>query len=236
MTGSERPWRRPLIEFATIFAGVTLSLLADDWRDHRNDGRHEEAALHLIRADLVRDTAELRFALRPAIGHERSTYWLVSRWDDASAPPDSIQIALTRFLIYNSYQFQSAAYRGLREGDRLNLISNDSLRTQIVDYFEESQVNVDQFLVALLQARERVIDGMAPFVRWPLPRDRDTAWPTSGPLRLLAPWDTIRADNRLANQISAMGALASLAKSLGNEALARNEALRTAIDSELEGR
>lgn len=236
MIRSERRWRRPLIEFATIFAGVTLSLLADDWRDRRNDGRYEEAALHLIRADLVRDTAELRFALSPAIGHERSTYWLVSRWDDASAPEDSIQVALTRFLHYNSYQFQSAAYRGLRDGDRLSLISNDSLRTQIVEYFEGSQVDVEQLLVALLQERDKVIDRMAPFVRFPVPRDRDTGWPTSGPLRLMAPWDTIRSDNRLANQISVTGAVATLARRLGNEALVRNEALRTAIDSALEGR
>lgn len=59
MPGSQTWWRRPLAEFLAIFAGVSLSLLADDWRDHRADARAGVAALHLIAADLVRDSTEI---------------------------------------------------------------------------------------------------------------------------------------------------------------------------------
>ena len=56
MPDSKWSLKRPLAEFIAIFAGVTLSLFADDWRQARNDGRDEVTALELIHADLVQDS------------------------------------------------------------------------------------------------------------------------------------------------------------------------------------
>jgi len=229
----EAPWRRPLFEFVAIFAGVSLGLLADDWRDHRNNLRDEVTALELIHADLVSDTSELSFALSPPRRHERAVYWLVHRWDDPSAPVDSIQAALRTFMFLNSYQFRNAAFTSLKEADRLSLIRNDTLRAQVVQYFEEVQVNVDQFLTVLFAEREKTWALLSPYVRWPKPTDPDTAWPLSGPLMLVAPWSEVRSNNSLANAVSALGAVATLSRQIGDRAIEQNEALRLAIEAEL---
>ena len=44
--GDQRvPWKRVTAEFLAIFAGVSLSLVADDWRQARVDAAREETLL-----------------------------------------------------------------------------------------------------------------------------------------------------------------------------------------------
>jgi hypothetical protein len=230
-------WERPVAEFVAIFAGVTLSLFADDWRDRRNDARDERAALEAIHRDLVADSAEIRAALVPIAGHERSTLWLLSRWDDAHVPADSVGYALRAYLFYNTYQFQSATFNSLKQADRMGLIRNDSLRAAIVAYYDERQVHIGQFMEALFEERQRILDVVAPHVRWPRPRDPDRAWPMGDePVRLQSPWRQIAGDNRIYNAIGYQGGLARLALGIGERTQRENRELRDAIRREREAR
>lgn len=229
-------FKRPLAEFVAIFAGVTLSLLADDWRQSRDDARDEVAALELIHADLVRDTVEFSFALGPVRGHERSTVWLLQRWDDPAVPTDSLMAALRSYVIYNSYDFQNAAYSSLKESNRLAVISNNSLRADVVHYFDKRQINSEGFLEGLFEERGKTLDLLSHHVRWPPPRDPDKAWPWAGPLRLVTSREELRSDPALPNQLAMTGALATLTLRLSEGALDTNRELRAQIEAELANR
>jgi hypothetical protein len=210
--------------------------LADDWRDHRNDLRDEGAALRLLQADLVKDTSEIRRAITPASRHEQSVYWLVHRWDDPALPVDSVESALRTFMFYNSYQLQTAAFTSLKQAGRLDLIQNDTLRAEIVQYFEEAQVNVDQFLTVLGENYAALWEHLAPYVRFPKPSVPGTAWPVDGAPRLTSAWESVTSDNLLAYRVSALGSVATLARRAGESAIARNLELQAAIQMELANR
>jgi len=225
--------KRPLAEFVAIFAGVTLSLVADDWRTHRIDAADERSALELIHRDLVADSAELAFALRHPVRHERAGLWLREHWDSPDIRTDTIGLVLRPYLFANSYQLQRAAFTSLKESDRLTLIRNDTLRVAVIQYYEEAQINADQFLTGFGDEREETLKSLSRYIRWPEPRDSLQAWPVSGPMELMVPWDSVRRDNELYNRIASNGAIARLAQELGEDAQLANYELRQAIMAEL---
>jgi hypothetical protein len=60
MTDSPRLWRRGLVEFIAIFLGVTLSFLAEDWRETLRDRAEADRVLAGLVADLESDQSGLR--------------------------------------------------------------------------------------------------------------------------------------------------------------------------------
>ena len=64
------PWFRVGVEFLVIFAGITLSLLADDWRQERGERALEDIALREIAADLAADMSELEGLQRSSARHD----------------------------------------------------------------------------------------------------------------------------------------------------------------------
>lgn len=81
------PWTRIVAEFFLIFAGITLSLLADDWRQGLADGVEERSLLVSLAADLRADSTELAGTLNWAERHSRGAVWLILRLEGVSVYP-----------------------------------------------------------------------------------------------------------------------------------------------------
>ncbi len=139
------PWVRLGAEFLTIFAGVTLSLVADDWRTDREDRRQETTLLEALHHDLAADAEEL----------ERVHVAMV-RWDSWAAklharsrlpqfPADSVNAVFRPVLFYNAYRPVAVAYVSLKEGGQIALIRDPALRAAITDYYEVHQDYMKQF-------------------------------------------------------------------------------------------
>lgn len=194
-----------------------------------------------IQEEQTWEAAEALAAIRAAIrvgpiGAERSAYWLMHRWDDAAAPVDSVETRMRPFLFANPVNLQSAAFDGLSDADRLGLIQNDTLRSAIVEYYENRQPYAEHFLREFVSERRLFWHAVAPYVLRPPPRDDDTGWPLAGPVRLMVPWNELRRSYEVANAVSELWAVATIARRQFENLRRRNDALREAIRTELANR
>jgi len=236
MPVGQSKWRRPVAEFVAIFAGVSLSLIADDWRDRRADTRAELAGLQLISADLLRDSSEIEYALRPAARYQEPAMWMTAHWDDPDVDMEGLADRLFPLADINQYRPLNAAYSSLRESGGLDLIRNDALRNAIVEYFDYMQTQVVWYVDGANEAQSEFFQRVRRYARLPEPRDPDRGWPLEGPWRLRATWPELREDTELANLIQWLGAWGYFADRRREQAVASNYALRTQIAQELGSR
>jgi hypothetical protein len=225
-------WKRPLVEFVAIFAGVSLSLLADDWRDGRNDRRDEVSALRLIHAELGADSADLAGVLPYLERHHHSADWLMRHEDRTALPADSVAGAVESFFIYTPYAPRRAAFDNLKDTDRLGLIEDDSVRIAILEYYERRQAETAFFLqlhdsdAAALRAdwwaHVRVRSPAAPEIEDGEPRPR---------VEMDGTWPQLRADRRLLNLMGQLGNTASASRERVEAQMHANAALRRLLRS-----
>ena len=138
-------WRPIVLEFLAIFLGVTLSLMADDWRSSREDRTEEAAILSAVASDLDAEYTELERLL------DRMRIWdtagarLHAELDSSGPPADSVDAYFRPMFYYVTYRPVSTAYVNLREGGRLSLIDDPALRSAITAYYEIEQDYMIQF-------------------------------------------------------------------------------------------
>jgi hypothetical protein len=130
--------RRVLGEFAIIFAGVTLGLLADDWRETRDDRRAERVAVESISEDLLRDSIQLATFSAVAQGWDRAALW-ARRADPRTVTAQEASSVLRSALGLTLYQPVRSSYSSLKDSGQLELVDDSELRRSIVEYYEEGQ-------------------------------------------------------------------------------------------------
>ncbi len=138
-------YRPVVLEFLAIFLGVTLSLMADDWRSSREDRDQEAAILSALAYDLVEEYSELerlqdRMQIWDAAGAR-----LHAELAGSGPPADSVDAYFRPMFYYITYKPVSTAYVNLREGGRLSLIDDPELRSAITAYYEIEQDYMIQF-------------------------------------------------------------------------------------------
>jgi hypothetical protein len=227
-------WRRPAAEFLVIFASITLSLMAEDWRRSRQDLADRDTALELILKDLAQDSSLIEEALGYGRRHERSAYRITHYWDDPDAPADSIQHAFRETMFIGDVQLFDAAYSSLREAGRLALIRDEELRAQIVNYYERDQPSFADWASARWSARLEFFEAIYDYVLFPRSETPDRAWPVTGPVRLVVPWSEITRDPQVYNRISGFGASATVLRWTGDALLEGNLELRASIEAALQ--
>ncbi len=129
---------RILVEFAIIFAGVTLGLLADDWRQDRMDRATERLALEDLSEDLLRDSVQLEQVRLVAQGWDQAALW-ARRADPRSVTAEQAADHMAAASSMTIYQPVTSSYSSLKDSGQLDLIRDAELRRQIVGYFEQRQ-------------------------------------------------------------------------------------------------
>lgn len=223
--------RRFLFEFLAIFAGVTLGLLADDWRQRRDDAREAGEALALIHDDLVADSLLMHDMRGHLENHKLATHWLQQHWHDPFVELDSIGQVFRTYLFVNEPKVRRTAYESLKDGRRLALIRDDSLRILILDYYENAQTEMRFYADYHYRNRQAFFEGA--FMDHALVRpggEQGEVIPVApGPFELTSSWTEIAADNRVYNQATYMGMAADLAVQYIDQAQEANVALRRSI-------
>ena len=126
-------------EIALIVIGILLALQMDALNERRGDAARERDALGLIREDLRRDVAELdRFVetrIDVTVPYLEAVY--NKQWD--GLPLDSLPLTGTPYFNFQPF---NSAYQGLKSGGTLSLIQSDSLRNDIIWYYERDYINL----------------------------------------------------------------------------------------------
>lgn len=106
-----------------ISADIFFGLLADEWRDGRDDANREQVALRDITADLRSDSAELATFLRAARGWDAAAVW-VAKHEGRAEDRDSVSIRIRPLFNFVSFRPQPAASASVRDAGDLRLISD----------------------------------------------------------------------------------------------------------------
>lgn len=226
------PWLRLLAEFGVIFLGISLSLMADDWRQSKVDRETERRSLQELLADLEADSANLE-TLRDAMAQQDvDAVWVYSGLGKAEVDVDSALVRI-RWL-HNSISFEapSAAYVGIRSTGQLGLIRNDKIRREIVDYYEESQPYIRGLHDTYGDVWFAFTEALAGDLEYPPSEGR--SFRNGRGFRLKRPWVDLPTDPMLRFRLSTLGVLTGVISDRADQILKRNVALQEAIQAVLE--
>jgi hypothetical protein len=229
------PWLRLAAEFGVIFLGITLSLLADDWRQSRSEVETERRALEELLSDLVADDSVLTGLERQSESHNLAMMWLYQRRGDARVDPDSVNAGLGATSAFDPPHLLRATYAGLLSTGQLRVIRSDALRREIVTYYENVLPEVSRFHDIYYDVWYSFRELVGPDYVWLYEEDAEGFG--SGALlggRLERAWSEISTDPTLVFRLREAGVVASVVSRLASRALAENAKLRTAIRSHLE--
>lgn len=134
--------KRGIVEFVAIFLAVTLSFLADDWREELEQRDRAVGVLEGIERDLSQDLAVMRQGLEYDSVAIPAGTWLANNWERADLPADSIDWAHRQMSNWLPYFPVRAEYESAKAAGRIQFIENDELRTQIVAFYEEGQARL----------------------------------------------------------------------------------------------
>ena len=229
MTSNERHANlRLLAEFLVIFAGVVLGLFADDWRQGRNDAKEGVAALRLLQADLVADSAEVASRIRGARRGSNATSLLIEVWGDLEASSEYLESAIYSYYITSYYQPFNSTYEGLKAGNSLRLIEDKELRAGIIDYFQNRQIYLQQLVDMSMDADFKTMEKLNQHHIRLSPKDY--RW---GNLKIQSSLEALYADEELRNAIAWSGWIAQWTMRVFRRALDHNAALRARISQYL---
>lgn len=137
-------WRKYVYEFICIFIAVISAFALNNWNENRRDRNAEAKILTEIKNGLQKDIEDIQLNMR---GHQSGmkacTYWRKLIQGEKVALDSFYQnyFNLTRdfITIKNSSGYESLKSRGL------NLIANDSLRFEIISFYEYDLSIVEKF-------------------------------------------------------------------------------------------
>ena len=219
-------WKRGAVEFVVIFAGVSLSLLADEWRDERRESHERVAVFEQLSADLSEEMAEHAFVAARATGLRDSSQRLLDAWDGPGPGADSLAVVLGAFGCPLIFEYRSPAYAGLQSASGLPLISGTELGRRVIEYFEVRQVEAENFAESLAASRGRLVEALYPFVEFApcLPESPSASAP------LHVSWEALSRDLELRNRLVEVVTLSALTSEWVGRAAAAAEALVREID------
>lgn len=225
------PWMRLLAEFGVIFLGITLSLMADDWRLARVDRETERQSLQEILADLEAEALNLETFRSEAAQHDRDAAWLYPRFGEPRADVDEVLARIRSLHDAIGFEAPSAAYEGVRSTGRLGLIRNDMLRRDLVEYYEEVQPDLLGLHEAYGDIWFALTEALAADLEYA--PNGDTFLGGRG-FRLTRPWADVPTDPMLRFRLSTLGVLAAVLSNRAEIVLERNTALQSSIRAFLE--
>lgn len=124
------------VELLVVFLGVWLGLMAETYREFRNDREREQAALRGLVSDLAQNRSDVVGNLGRAERSRDATYWLLSRADFAGVPADTLSYHLCRLQQISGLNANSATYSSLRSAGQLGLIQSTGLRDGLTGLYE----------------------------------------------------------------------------------------------------
>ena len=198
---------RFVAEAAVIVASILLAFAIDAWWDTRGDRMDEREALREIHQNLVEDSVDMQLGgVATFTGYVASGNWVMDHLG-LQIPTDSAAEMLRPLGTRHLYQPQSSGFDGLRTSGRLGIIRDDSLRADLIRYYEHGQQELVQLVTWLGDQADRTLESLELDVvhrRW-----IDEGSPPEMSLR--RPWRDMPSDPRFPARVSRLRSLSELA-------------------------
>lgn len=162
--------RRHGMELIVVFFGVWLGLLAENFREARQERRDETVSLGRLNQDLERDRTDMAGNLERAREGHAAASWLLRRADATTVDPDSVGYYLTRLQYVSGLNANTSEYTSLKSSGRVNILRDTDLRQRLTQLYESYP-----FLASLHDADRAEVwaamDHIAPYVRLGFPEE-----------------------------------------------------------------
>ena len=193
-------FRRALIEFFVIFLGVSLSFVAEDWREARNDRQEERKVLELLATDLERDISGIQSRMRVDSLAASAGDWLHANWERSSLPDDSLNDAWEWLHRGGPYAPIRSGYESANSSGRLQLLQDHELRGDLAAYYERDQPRLVRVNEITIDFDFDVWTLLRPYYRFSeeVVSSRSQVIP---PLDMGLVWGPIRRDNELRSAV-----------------------------------
>ena len=140
-------WKLALGELVIVFLGVLIALWADQAIQARQEAAMATSYLERLRTDLGADVESLRFSSRQARGRLAITRQVDAWLDDPEATPDPDSLVMNAH--YAGVTFSPTISRftidELKSTGDLRLLTNQALKRQIGDYYNQIGLQIDQW-------------------------------------------------------------------------------------------
>lgn len=227
-------------EFLVIVAGVSVGLLADDWRQEREVEMEERRFLEDVLVDLETDSVELASVRDWFAGWDAAAIGFRPWLDRPAIPRDTLESYLSRIAGFSTYEPTRAAYERMKASGRMNFLGDREVQAAVGAYYEKQQpylklaienvggeFGVGWIMTAIdIFGPEDVEEAGTHWIS-----DGETGLPKWG---LQMPWDEARTDPRVTQGVNRVGFLGANLALRFTQALEENRELRRLIREALE--
>jgi hypothetical protein len=159
---------RYLLELIVVFFGVWLGLLAEDYRESRQDLMAEHVSLARLVRDLEFDRQDMTGNLQRTVDGRAAAVWLLERTDATAVDRDSLAHYLHRLQYISLLVANTSEYTALKSAGRINIIRDTDLRQRLTQLYE-SYPFVAQVHEMDNSELRGALELIAPYVRFGLP-------------------------------------------------------------------
>jgi len=132
-------WLRISLELIVVFVGVTGGFLFDSYREDRSDRNLEKKYLISLHQNLLLDSALIKRHIAEDQNNldisKMAAYTMAQR----ELPMDSALKVLAVIATFNNLNMQKATYESIVNSGSLGLISDWTLREELVNYYSYQQ-------------------------------------------------------------------------------------------------
>jgi len=225
-------WKRGFVEFLAIFLGVSLSFLAEDWRQSLGEARQGIAVLRGIERDLSQEREAIQSTLQRDSLAVVAGGWLHANWSRKDAPRDSIDQMLRVLVGFGPTLTVRAAYESAKASGRLEFIRNDELRADVVAFYEQSQADFVDMARISMDYMVEMNRALRPYLEL-----ENVAGGWSGMNSTLAgSWSAIGGNRDTRNAVGESTAMRQMVVEHAHEYLTAQGALLQAVSRTLDGR
>jgi len=144
------------VEIFIIVFAVSLSIWLHSWSDQRHEQKEAREFLSGLKGDLSKDMLLLEENKKIAIRLD-SNFRGLSRLIESHAVDTVMDRTISRYLYFDLVITHAAVgrYEGFKSSGRMGLIENDSLKQQILEYYEQTipDLNSGENYVNTVQSR-----------------------------------------------------------------------------------
>jgi len=225
-------WKRGVVEFLAIFLGVSLSFLAEDWRESLGEARQGNAVLRGIERDLSQEREAIQSTLQRDSLAVVAGGWLYAKWSRENAPQDSIDQMLGALVGFGPTLTVRAAYESAKASGRLDFIRSDELRADVVAFYEQDQADFVDMARISMDYMVEMNRALRPYVEL---ENVAGGWSVMN-ATLAGSWSVIGRDRDARNAVGESTAMRRMVVDHANEYLTAQGALLEAVSRTLDGR
>ena len=154
-------WKYAFLEIVLIFVGITLAFLFENWNQERNDRKMEILVLKELVYNLELDSADLEYNINSDHITKQSFIIMQKIISEKLSFDDSLAYHFGRVGYFTNFIENKSAFENLKSIG-FNFVSNDSIRSQIIKYYDVSVQNLTDIETNIINTHEN--DIVKPFM------------------------------------------------------------------------